>query len=96
MDSLPTPSPDLAYPIENLWAILNKNVKNRNPENYEQLKQFCIEEWNQINPKNYLKNFLKRVKMVLKINGNRLEDLKQIRKEKKRKKRMRKKEKKIS
>ena len=79
----PPTSPDLAYLIENLWAILKKNVKNRNPENYEQLKQFCIEEWNQINPKNYLKNFLKRVKMVLKINGNRLEDwhLKQIRKE---------------
>ena len=57
-----------------------KNVKNMNPEDYEQLKQYCIEEWNKINPKNYLKNFLKRVKMVLKINGNRLEDwhLKQI------------------
>ena len=62
-----------------------KNVKNRNPEDYEQLKQYCVEEWNKINPKYYLKNFLKRVKMVLKINGNRVEDwyLKQIKKEEK-------------
>ena len=31
-----------------------KNVKNRNPNDYNQLKQFCIEKWNQINLKNYL------------------------------------------
>ena len=36
-----------------------ENVKNRNPNYYNQLKQFCIEEWNQINPKNYFKNFIK-------------------------------------
>ena len=56
----PPNSPDLAYPIENLWANLKKNVKNRNPANYEELKKFCIEEWNKINPKNYFKNFLRR------------------------------------
>ena len=60
-----------------------KNVKNRNPKDYEELKKFCIEEWNNINPQNYLKNFLKRVKMVLKIEGDRLDiwHIKQIRKE---------------
>ena len=60
-----------------------KNVKNRNPKDYEELKKFCIEEWNNINPKNYLKNFIKRVKMVLKINGDRLDTwhIEQIRKE---------------
>ena len=79
----PPTSPDLAYPIESLWANLKKNVKNRNPKDYEELKKFCIEEWNNINPKNYLKNFIKRVKMVLKINGDRLDiwHLEQIRKE---------------
>ena len=60
-----------------------KNVKNRNPNDYNQLKQFCIEEWNQINPKNYFKNFIKRVKKVISINGNRLEPyhLEEIRRE---------------
>ena len=79
----PPTSPDLAFPIESLWANLKKNVKNRNPKDYEELKKFCIEEWNNINPKNYLKNFIKRVKMVLKINGNRLDTwhLEKIRKE---------------
>ena len=48
---------DLDYPIESLWANLKKNVKNRNPKDYEELKKFCIEEWNNINPQNYLKNF---------------------------------------
>ena len=35
-----------------------KNVKNRNPADYEELKKFCIEEWNNINLKNYF-NFNK-------------------------------------
>ena len=60
-----------------------KNVKNRNPIDYNQLKQFCIEEWNQINPKNYFKNFIKKVKKVISINENRLEPhhLEEIRRE---------------
>ena len=79
----PPNSPDLAYPIETLWANLKKNVKNRNPNDYNQLTQFSIEEWNQINPKNYFKNFIKRVKKVISINGNRLEPhhLEEIRRE---------------
>ena len=62
---------------------MKKNVKNRNPNDYNQLKKFCIEEWNQINPKNYYKNFIKRVKKVISINGNRLEPhhLEEIRRE---------------
>ena len=34
----PPNSPDLAYPIENLWANLKKKVKNRNPKDYDELK----------------------------------------------------------
>ena len=85
MDSLPTYLSWLSLSNWKFTGDSEKNVKNRNPEDYEKLKQYCIEEWNKINPKNYLKNFLKRVKMVLKINGNRLEErhLKQIRKEEK-------------
>ena len=48
-------------------------MSKRNPKDYEELKKFCIEEWNKINPQNYLKNFLKKVKMVLKIKGDRLD-----------------------
>jgi len=31
-------SPDIAYPIETLWAELKKRVKSRNPKNHEELK----------------------------------------------------------
>jgi len=93
---MPTEFPLLAYPIENLWTNLKKNVKNRNPSDYEELKKFCIEEWNKINPKNYFKNFIKRVKTVLSVNGNRLEPyhLEKIRQEEKKEEENKKKKKK--
>ena len=69
-------SPDIAYPIETLWAELKKRVKNRKPKNLEELKEITIEEWNQI-PKDYIKslftNFIKRCKKVIELNGARLE-----------------------
>ena len=71
----PPNSPDLAYPIETLWANLKKEVKNRNPKNVEDLKQFCIEEWNKINPKIYFKHFIKKIKKCIKLEGGRLEDI---------------------
>ena len=37
-------SPDLAYPIETVWAELKDRVGNRNPQTYEDLKRYCIEE----------------------------------------------------
>ena len=56
-------SPDIAYPIETLWAELKKRVKNRNPKDLEELKVRRIEEWNKI-PKDYIKKlfnfFIKR------------------------------------
>ena len=56
-------SPDIAYPIETLWAELKKRVKSRNPKNLEELKIIAIEECNKI-PVDYAKklfiNFRKR------------------------------------
>ena len=82
----PPNSPDIAYPIETLWATLKKRVKKRNPESIEELKKITLEEWNKISPKlvrRYCLNFLKRIKKIIEINGNRLEPfhLNQIKKE---------------
>ena len=69
-------SPDIAYPIETLWAELKKRIKSRKPKNLEELKEIIIEEWNQI-PKDYIKslftNFIKRCKKVIELKGARLE-----------------------
>ena len=79
-------SPDIAYPIETLWAELKKKVKERRAKNLDELKQITIEEWNKI-PKSFIqklfKNFIKRCKKIIELDGGRLEPihLKQIRKE---------------
>ena len=58
-------SPDIAYPIETLWAELKKRVKSRNPKNLEELKIITIEEWNKI-PKDFVKKlFIKDAKKLL-------------------------------
>ena len=41
-------SPDIAYPIETLWAELKRRVKDRNPKNLDELKKITIEEWNKM------------------------------------------------
>ena len=79
-------SPDIAYPIETLWAELKKKVKERRAKNLDDLKQITIEEWNKIPQsfiKNLFKNFIKRCKKIIELNGGRLEPvhLQQIRKE---------------
>ena len=69
-------SPDLAYPIEDLWAILKPRVKRRNPTSIVELKQFLLEEWNSIPinlVQNLCKGFLNIIKKVIELNGNRLE-----------------------
>ena len=79
-------SPDIAYPIETLWAELKKRVKNKNPKNLDELRQISIEEWNKI-PQDFIRklfrNFLKRCKKIIELKGGRLEPahLRQIRKE---------------
>ena len=39
-------SPDIAYPIETLWAELKNKEKKEKPKNLNELKTFIIEEWN--------------------------------------------------
>ena len=72
----PPNSPDLAYPIEDLWGIIKPRVKTRNPQSVQELKKFIIEEWNSI-PQTLINNlcsgFIGRVKKVLELNGSRLE-----------------------
>ena len=82
----PPNSPDIAYPIETLWATLKKRVKKRDPKTIEDLKTITLQEWNRISPKlvrRFCLNFVKRIKKIIEINGSRLEPfhLNQIKKE---------------
>ena len=43
----PSKSPDL-NPIENLWAVVKRNVEKRKPKNLSELEEFLVEEWNNI------------------------------------------------
>ena len=62
-------SPDLAYPIGTVWSDLKDKVGVSDPKTYEELKQYCIEEWNKIDPKKYFKNFEAKIKLCKEING---------------------------
>ena len=72
----PPNSPDLAYPIEDLWAILKPRVKRREPSSIDELKKFLMEEWYSI-PLNLIqnlcKNYLYRINKVIELNGARIE-----------------------
>jgi len=72
----PPNSPDLAYPIEDLWGIIKPRIKRKNPSSINELKKFLIEEWNSIPLKlvqNLCKNYLERIKKVFELKGQRLE-----------------------
>ena len=72
----PPNSPDLAYPIENIWGYLKPKIKKRNPKNLEELKRFTLEEWNSIPIKLIKKcgmGYIKRVQKIIEIKGERLE-----------------------
>ena len=72
----PPNSPDLAYPIEDLWGIIKPRIKRRNPTSLEELKKFLIEEWNSIPlnlAQNLCVNYLERIKKVFDLHGERLE-----------------------
>ena len=78
--------PDLAYPIESIWGYIKPRIKKRNPGTLEELKKVALEEWNNLpreRIKKCSKNYLRRIKKVIEIKGNRLEEfhLRQIRKE---------------
>ena len=69
-------SPDLAYPIEDLWAIIKPRVKRRNPTSIPELKKFLLEEWSSVPielVQNLCKGFLNRIRKVLELKGSRLE-----------------------
>ena len=71
----PPNSPDLAYPIENLWAIIKPRVKRREPKSIEELKRFLNEEWNSIPiemVQNLCKGYLEKVKKILDLNGGKI------------------------
>ena len=72
----PPNSPDLAYPIEDLWAIIKPRVKRRSPKTIEQLKEFLLEEWNSIPLKfvqNLCRGYVNRLKKVIELGGRKLE-----------------------
>ncbi len=56
----PPNSPDLAYPIEYIWAYIKPRIKRRNPQTLEELKKFILEEWNEI-PKKIIDNCGKKL-----------------------------------
>ena len=72
----PPNSPDLAYPIEELWAIIKPKVKRREPKTLDELKTFIVEEWNSV-PSSLIRKlcsgYLDRVKKVFELKGSRLE-----------------------
>ena len=79
-------SPDIAYPIETLWAELKKNIMARNPKTKEDLKKYAIEEWNKIpleNIQNRFKHWRAKCQKIIDLEGNPLKDihLKEIKEE---------------
>ena len=72
----PPNSPDLAFPIEDLWDIIKPRIKRRELKTLKELKAFIIQEWSSV-PLSLIRNlcsgFIKRVKKVLELNGSRLE-----------------------
>ena len=70
----PSNSPDL-NPIENLWAIVKKNVEKRMPKSLDDLKQFLVEEWELI-PDSLLINLVNSMKnrcaLIIENNGERI------------------------
>jgi transposase len=70
----PSNSPDL-NPIENLWAIVKRNVELRQPKNIGDLEQFMKEEWEKI-PQNIIINLVRsmkeRCRLVIEKHGERI------------------------
>lgn len=67
----PAQSPDMNV-IENLWAILDTNVRKRQISNKEELKAALLEEWSKIAPevtKKLVDSMPKRLKMVVDNKG---------------------------
>ncbi|GBB92312.1 hypothetical protein RclHR1_00020015 [Rhizophagus clarus] len=70
----PAQSPDL-NPIEHLWDVLERRVREHkpHPKNIEELMVILEEEWNKIEPEiltNLVESLPRRVQAVLDSHGN--------------------------
>ena len=69
---LPTASPDVC-PIENVWAILKRNVGQREPNSVDELIDFIYEEWDRIPRDTIINTFYSiydRLELLINLNGN--------------------------
>ena len=60
----PPNSPDLAYPIENIWAYLKRKMKNKQPKTIDELIKYTIQICNSIPKKiikRYFTNYIERL-----------------------------------
>ncbi len=67
----PVNSPDL-NPIENLWVIVKRKMRNKRPKNADELKAIVKETWASIPPQQCHKlitSMLHRIEAVIKAKG---------------------------
>jgi len=70
----PKYSPDL-NPIENIWAILKRNVRKRLPKNVDELENFIHEEWQKIDTEIIIRaceSIEARIDKCIQVNGKRI------------------------
>ena len=68
--------PDLS-PIENLWALIDEELVDRNPSNEDELLQLLQEGWSKVCSENgrleaLAKSMVKRIKCCIKVKGNKI------------------------
>ena len=72
----PPNSPDLAYPIENIWGYIKPRIKRKNPKTMEELKKIHYKN-GILSQKKLIKNcglnYVKRLEKVIELEGERLE-----------------------
>lgn len=67
----PPQSPDI-NPIENLWSILKRNLRNKNISNIDELKNVLRTEWENIRPdttRKLVESMPRRLRSVIEQNG---------------------------
>ena len=70
----PSNSPDL-NPIENLWALVKRNVEKRKPKNLDDLGEFMVEEWEKIPDEiinNLVRSMKRRCEEIIRTKGERI------------------------
>ena len=72
--SWPSNSPDI-NPVENLWAIVKRDVEKQMPKNREELMQLMVEKWEGIQKstiKELVRSMRRRCELVIEKNGERI------------------------